>query len=117
MVAPLYARAAATATRLIDLYGKPAELVRQVRSGPAHAPVVTPVAHSCRVADIGYSITNRDSTSIQVGDKVGLISPAIAVEPQMSDVLRIDGADYRFVDLQPLNPGGVTVLYEYVARR
>lgn len=117
MVAPLYVRAHATATRLIDRYGKPAQLVREVRSGPAHAPVVNPVAHACRVVDTGYSMTNRDSTHILAGDKVGLLSPAIAVEPQMTDALRIDGADYRFVDLQPLNPGGLTVLWEYVARR
>lgn len=117
MVAPLYVRARATATRLIERNGKPAQLVRQERSGPPHAPVLTPVEHPCTVADIGYSITNRNGTHILAGDKVGLMSPAVAVEPQMSDILRIDGADYRFVDLQPLDPGGLVVLFEYVARR
>ena len=117
MVAALYTRAEATARRLIDKYGKTAELVRQVRTGPPHAPVLTPVANDCTVADIGYSITNRAATHILAGDKVGLMSTAVAVEPAMSDILRIDGTDYRFVDLQPLNPGGLVVLYEYVARR
>lgn len=117
MVDALYTRAEATARRLIDKYGKSAELVRQEQSGPPHAPVVAPVVHACKVADIGYSITNRTGTHIQAGDKVGLMSTSVAVEPAMSDVLRIDGADYRFVDLQPLNPGGLVVLWEYQARR
>lgn len=117
MVAPLYVRARATATRLIERNGKPAQLVREERSGPPHAPVLTQVAHDCMVADIGYSITDRPGTHIEAGDKIGIMSPAVAVEPQKTDVLRIDGSDYRFVDLQPLNPGGLVVLYEYVARR
>lgn len=117
MVADLYVRAAATATRLIDKYGKGAQIVRQEASGPLHAPVLTPVEHECKVADIGYSLTNRNDTHIQVGDKVGLMSTDVAVAPVLSDTLRIDGADFRFIDLQPLNPGGLVVLYEYVARR
>lgn len=117
MVAPLYARARATATRLIGRLGKPAQLVRQERSGPPHAPVLIPIEHACMVADIGYSITDRPGTHIEAGDKVGIMSPAVEVVPQMTDVLRIDGADYRFVDLQPLDPGGLVVLFEYVARR
>lgn len=117
MVDPMYAEMAAMAVEMIGELGKPAQLVRQERSGPPHAPVVTPVEHACMVADIGYSITDRTGTHIEVGDKVGIMSPAVAVEPQKTDVLRIDGADYRFADLQPLNPGGLVVLYEYVARR
>lgn len=117
MVAPIYVRAHATATRLIERNGKAAQLVRQERSGPPHAPVLTPVAHACTVADIGYSITNRDSTNIAAGDKVGLMAATVAVEPKLDDILRVDGTDYRFMDLQPLNPGGLVVLYEYVARR
>lgn len=117
MADPMYAEMADMAVEMIGELGKPAVLVRQERSGPPHAPVVTPVEYACQLADIGYSITNRSGTHIQAGDKVGIMSPAIAVEPAMADVLRIDGADYRFVDLQPLNPGGLTVIYEYQARR
>lgn len=117
MVAPVYTRLEATARRLIDKYGKLAKVVRDEVSGPPHAPVLTPVEHDCKVADIGYSITNRNTTHILVGDKVGLMSTEVAVEPRLTDILRIDGADYRFVDLQPLNPGGLTLLFEYVVRR
>ena len=116
MAAPLYTRLEATARRLIASYGKDGAIVREERTGPPHAPVVTPVAHPCKLVDTGYSITNRDGTHIQTGDKVGIISTDAAVAPQMDDRIRIDGEDYRFVDLQPLNPGGLTILFEYVAR-
>lgn len=117
MADPMYAEMAEVAVEMIGELGKPAQLVRQERSGPPHAPVLTPVSHDCMVADIGYNITDRAGTHIESGDKVGIMSPAVAVEPQKTDVLRIDGEDYRFVDLQPLNPGGLVVLFEYVARR
>lgn len=117
MANPMYSELAEMAVEMIDELGKPAVLVREERSGPAHAPVIVPVEHACQVADIGYSITNREGTHIQAGDKVGLMSPAVDVVPAMSDILRIDGDDYRFVDLQPLNPGGLVVLYEYQARK
>lgn len=117
MVDPLYTRLEATARRLIAKYGKPAAVVRRTTSGPPHAPVVTETAHACTVADIGYSLTNRDATLIQTGDKVGIMSTDLAIVPALPDKLRIDGQDYAFVEVQPLNPGGLTLLWEYVARR
>lgn len=117
MVADIYTDLAEMAVELIGELGKDAAIVREEKSGPPHAPVITPVAHPCKVADIGYSMTNRDATLIQTGDKVGIISPDLGVAPGLHDLLRIDGADYRFVDLQPLNPGGLTVIWEYTARQ
>lgn len=116
MVAPVYLRLEATARRLIAAYGKDAVVVREEVSGPPHAPVITPVSYPCKLVDTGYSITNRDGTHIQTGDKVGIISTAAEVEPALQDRIRIDEVEYRFVDLQPLNPGGLTLLFEYVAR-
>jgi len=116
MADPLYTRLNATARRLISKYGKSAEIVRQVTSGPPHNPVVTETTYACKLADIGYSLTDRDASLILVGDKVGIISTDIAVVPQKSDKLRIDGIDYNLIDLEPLNPGGLTVIYEYHAR-
>lgn len=112
---PLYVRLEATAKRLIGSYGKPSAIVREERSGPPHAPVVTQVEHTVVLVETGYSLTNRSETLIQAGDKVGIISTA-GEAPQLDDVLRLDGADYRFVDLQPLNPGGLTLLLEFQAR-
>lgn len=112
---PLYVRLEATAKRLLASYGKPAAIVRDERTGPPHAPVVTQVEHPVTLVETGYSLTNRNESLIQTGDKLGLISTA-GESPQLDDVLRLDGADYRFVDLQPLNPGGLVILFEFQAR-
>lgn len=117
MADPLYTRLEATARRLIDKYGKPSQVVRLTQSGPPHNPVVTETAHDCKLADIGYSLTNRNETLILAGDKVGIMSTDLAIVPTKDDKLRIDGEDYNFVDLAPLNPGGLTLIYEYHARR
>ena len=95
---PTYVRLEATAKRLIGSYGKPAAIVREERSGPPHAPVVTQVEHPVTLVETGYSLTNRSETLVQAGDKLGLISTA-GESPHLDDVLRLDGADYRFVDL------------------
>ena len=113
---PTYARLEATAKRLLASYGKPAAIVREERTGPPHAPVVTQVEHPVVLVETGYSLTNRNESLVQTGDKLGLISTA-GEAPQLDDVLRLDGADYRFVDLQPLNPGGLVLLYEFTARQ
>jgi hypothetical protein len=117
MVAALYTRLEATAKRLIAKYGKAAVLVRETKTGPAHDPSVVETPYSCMVADIGYSITDRDASLVQVGDKVGLMSTAVEVTPEKGDKLQIDGGTYSFVDLKPLNPGGLVLLYEYHARK
>lgn len=116
MVASVYTRLEPRARRMINEYGKLADIVREQQSGPPHAPVVTPVAYPCKLVETGYSITNRPTTNIQTGDKVGIISTEAAVSPVLHDRVRIEGIDYRFVDLQPLNPGGLTLLHEFVAR-
>lgn len=116
MVAALYTRLEFTARRLIAAYGKPGAIVRQVQSGPPYAPVVTEEVYACVLVETSYSMTNRDATLIQSGDKLGIISTAMAIAPTLQDKIRIDGSDYSFVDLQPLNPGGLNLLFEFVAR-
>lgn len=117
MVDPLYTRLEATARRLIAKYGKDAAVIRWTTSGPPHAPVVTESSHACKLADIGYSLTNRNETLILAGDKVGIMSTDLDIVPTLADKLRIDGEDYSVVDVEPLNPGGLTLIYEYHCRR
>lgn len=117
MVNSAYLRLEATAQRLIAKWGKAATLVREERSGPPHAPVVVQTEHSATLVTTNYSMTNRNETLIQTGDKVGIISTDLAVLPRLNDQLRVDGHEYRLVDVQPLNPGGRVLLTEFVARR
>jgi hypothetical protein len=111
-----YGNLQATASRLIAQYGKTGAIVRNVRSGPPHAPVMTPTAYPCQLVDIGYDLQRIPQTQIQFGDKVGILSVDLAVVPTADDLIQIDGLNYRFVAFQPLNPGGTVLLYEYIAR-
>lgn len=96
--------------------GKPATLVRITTGWPAHNPTTTTTTHPCTLLETGYSLTNRNETLILVGDKVGIISTDLDVVPQLADKLEIGGSRFNLVDLQPLNPGGTVLLYEFVAR-
>lgn len=116
MVAPLYKRLEATAKRLLAQYGKDCAIVREERRGPEWAPVVTQTEYPVKLVETGYSLTNRNETLVQAGDKVGIISTAAAVAPRLHDPIRIDGEMYRLIDLQPLNPGGLTLLFQFTAR-
>lgn len=116
MVAQLYKRLEATARRLIGQYGKDCAILREVRSGPDYAPVIEDQEYPVKLVETGYSMTNRNETLIQSGDKVGIISTAAATAPVLHDRLRIDGDTYNIIDLQPLNPGGLTLLFEFTAR-
>lgn len=112
-----YDRLNETARRLIEKYGKAATIIRNTSSGPAYAPVLTPVSHGCKLVDIGYKLTLIPQTLIQLGDKMGIISTDLDITPGLPDKLVIDGGQYNFVAVQPLNPGGTTLLYEYLARK
>lgn len=114
-----YDRMQATATKLIDRYGYSTQLERDgAPTGPPHNPQPgEPTLHACKVVDLEYSLTNRDATLVQRGDKLGLISTAVDIQPETDDRLLLGGQLYRFIDLQPLSPGGQVLLYEFHARR
>jgi len=117
-VSAFYDRLRATAIRLIADKGQAATIVRTTTSGPAHDPTTTETKHTCKLVETGYSLTNRSDTLVQAGDRVGLISPDLAITlDRLSDKLEIGGARYQFIDLQPLAPGGTVLLYEFVARK
>jgi hypothetical protein len=119
-VSAFYDRMEATAQRLIGNYGQNADIVREgAPTGPPHDPQPgAPTRHPCRMVETEYSLTNRDTTLVLQGDKLGIISTAgLSIVPTKDDDLEVDGDVYHMVDLQPLRPGGQTLLYEFHARR
>ncbi|CAD1792603.1 hypothetical protein AE929_09765 [Xanthomonas arboricola] len=107
------------AVEMIDEFGYLTQLERDgAITGPPHNPQQGPsTRHDCNVVEVDYSLTNRDATLVLKGDKLGLISTAIDVAPTLSDRILLGGVLYRFIDLQPLSPGGQILLYEFHARR
>ncbi|MBH1851932.1 hypothetical protein I5V61_06600 [Stenotrophomonas maltophilia] len=114
-----YDRMQATAERLIARFGYATQLERDgAPTGPPHNPQPgEPTQHDCKVVELEYSLTDRDTTLVQKGDKLGLISTAVDIDPNTGDRLLLGGQLYHFIDLQPLSPGGQVLLYEFHARR
>jgi len=109
-----YSQIKATADRLINRFGKDAVLVTTTTTGPAFDPTVTEVTTDIILAEIGYSLTNRNESLVQAGDKVWLVQAD--AEVPLDAKIRLDGTDYSMVDVQPLNPGGTVLLYEVQGR-
>lgn len=116
MAAEVYTRLEERARLLIEKYGKEATLIKSTKSGPAHNPTVTPDPSTVKMVETGYSLTNRNESLVQVGDKLGLISTA-AASPAKGNKIEIDSVKYTILDVEPLNPGGVTLLFEFHARK
>lgn len=118
MTAAIYNRLNATAERLIREYGKTITITTPGEpTGPAHDPVPgVPTTQTALMVETENSITNRNPTLVQQGDKSGIIEPELEVT--FGDTLTIDGRDgWHFVALEPLNPGGLRLLYEFVVRQ
>lgn len=116
MADPLYDRLLATANRLLNQYGKPATLAREVTTGPDYNPVISTNNYNVKLVETGYSLTERSNSVIQAGDRVGLIAADGESMPAHGDRIIIDGVNMALVDIQPLNPGGLLLLVEFVAR-
>lgn len=114
-----YDRLEATARRLIKDKGFVAVIVRPgAPTGPAHDPQPgVPTRHDCQMVETRYSMTNRDETLVQRGDKLGLISTETDVVPALPDRIEIGGEQYAFLDVQPLAPGRQTLIYKFHARK
>ena len=112
-----YARARATAERLINRYGQDGAIRRIVESGPAWDPVLTPEDMACRLVDLNYEEKNIDGTLIKRGDRMVYLSTAgLTIEPQLSDKVLIGGVEHSIQNVLPLSPGGIIVFWQIQAR-
>jgi len=109
-----FARLKATADRLIARFGKTAVLVSFETSGPDFDPTVTETTTDITLVELSYSLTNRNESLVQSGDKLFLVQADAA--PSLDDKIRLDGVDYAMVDVQPLSPGPLVLVYEVQAR-
>lgn len=119
-----YVRLETTAKRLIAANGKAVTIIRPgADTGPEWDPQPgVDTNHAAVMVETGYSLTyyspvNRSDGLVQAGDKLGLISTSVDITPALSDSIQIDGETYGFVDIQPLNPGGTTLLFQIIARK
>lgn len=114
-----YAKLQGVAERLIRENGKTAQLIS---TGPSTGQPWDPqpgveIEEDILIVETMYSMFHRSESFIQVGDKTGIISTETGITPSLTDHdIRIDGVRYQLVDVQPLIPGPVTMLYKFTAR-
>lgn len=112
-----YARATATAQRLIARFGQSATLQRITNSGTSYNPTRTPADHACTVVVLDFDDTLVDGTRIKKSDRRVIMSTAgLTIEPTTTDKLIVDGQTYAVHAVTSLNPGGTTVYWELQAR-
>lgn len=115
-----YARAKATADRLIAKFGTSGTIRRtSPGAGPAYNPGSPATTdYACRVAVTDYSTYERQNTQIQSGDRrIYVSAQGLAISPIPSDQIVIGSETYRVVDVDTLRPADVAVYFECQARR
>lgn len=122
MTAYDYARAKATADRLIEKFGQLGAIRRTGDpTGPEYDP--TPgvdVDHPARFAIVDYEASEIDGTRVLATDKKALLAVGSqAITVAMDDKLvEADGTVYKIIPpLKPLSPAGTVVMYEIQCRR
>lgn len=105
--------------RLIRENGKIAYIVTPNNTGPDYDPVIgEPTRELVYFLETQYSMTNRDKSLVEVGDIMGLVSTETGATPiQSINKIEIDGVLYNYIDVRPLNPGGVVMLYKIHCRK
>ena len=114
-----YARAQATALRLLDKFGAAGEIHRDVPgSGPIYAPGEPTVQKTpCTLAALRFDNKDIDGTLIKASDKkVYIAAKGLPIVPITTDKLMIGGLSHTIVRILPLNPAGINVYFEVQAR-
>lgn len=119
MADPLYTRLYATADRLLSKYGKAAQIETDgAPTGPPHNPQPgAPTVSPCVYVESKNEISERPSTVIQVGDVFGYMAPSAQVPPTLARRLLVGPERLNFVTIEPLDPGGLNLLWMFQARR
>lgn len=81
-----------------------------VATGPEWDPQPgAPVETLVTAVEEKLSLTNRDATLVQTGDRMFMV--AHTKKPELGWQMRIDGREYQIVAVESLRPGGVDLMY------
>ena len=110
-----YTRIRGTSERLLARFGQTATLVKPgAMAGPEWDPQPGPATeHPITVVDENQM--QRDQSGTLIGEAVHalIVSTAGGVAPERADRVRLaNGRDLEVIDVRPLSPGGVVLLYE-----
>lgn len=109
-----YEASRATATRLIEAFGKGATLRQPgARTGPEwdSAPG-TPIDVEIEVVDLNIAEKDRGASLAITTSRELLIAAKDGVRPAKADKVVIDGTEHEIEESWPFAPGPVTVFYQ-----
>ena len=104
----------ALAERLLARYGKTGTLSQPgATTGPAWDPTPgTPVPTPVDCVELRASIGNQEPSVASRGSRRILVSTSAGVTPAKGNKLTVDGITHTIETVDPLNLGGVTLLFE-----
>lgn len=115
-----YARPNATAIRLIDRFGQTATIIRDGvadESDYANISAAVPTRETCTAVLTDFSMSERATGLIESGDVKLLISThGLSAAPETANRVQVGGNIYNVVNVMPLRPGGVDIMYTVQAR-
>jgi len=115
-----YAGLADTAARLLADKGQTISFSRQ--TGATFDPVLgaesggSLTAFTGNGAAFGYNNAEIDGTVVQRGD-VRLIVESTSTVPEQNDECTVDSVVYRVMNVEPISPGGTTVINKIQLRK
>lgn len=107
-----YARAAATAEKLIEKFGQTVTLIQITNSSTEWEPELSEASTSIKAVDLSQQ--QRDAGGTLVGHTVRTlyISTSASVTPTKGDKVKVNGKEHEITEVRPLAPGGVDVFWE-----
>ncbi|MCY0150888.1 hypothetical protein OEG84_25110 [Hoeflea sp. G2-23] len=89
-----------------------------IRAGTPTGPAHNPTPYACTVVYDQWRADQIDGTLIQRGDlKILVAASDLAITPTPADTFKDgDGKEYAIINVTPLQPAGVAVMYEIQAR-
>ena len=112
-----YAPTARRAAVRLKKYGAPVQVIPPSQASNGwRPPTQGPASTEAAFLQVGYSLTNRNETTVQAGDLVGLLEH---VGPTFENGWMLEhlGETFEIVDCQPLRPATTVILYEIIARK
>ncbi|MET3648035.1 hypothetical protein [Phyllobacterium ifriqiyense] len=114
-----YARAQATALRLLDKFGAAGSIVRDMSgSGPEWDPgEPVPTPFPCIAAILAIELKDVDGTLVKSTDKTAYVAAkGLAIEPTTTDRLIFNGNSYTIIKVAPLQPAATVVYHKLFVR-
>lgn len=108
-----YDKLVATATRLIDKFGRNVTKRTTTATGDAWNPTVSNVDVTIRAVSTSFQANEVDGTLIQMDDKLFLTYDEVTTADSIVD----GGEVLSVVGVKPINPGEVKIIYRVQCRK